>query len=150
MQDSTQDQKQTGQQGSQTLQQPTAPQDPVSIPGSKEHAPVAPIADVQIQEVGKPPELTQELEKAGVEHGSDAKEHELAEEVKKAGVTQVKEATPFVPSSASSQSVNLPIPSDKISEAEKQNKSAKNSISWFVRLVGREWKKILLGKGESN
>lgn len=146
MQDSPQDQKQVGQQGQQS---PSAVQQPVSIPGSKEHAPGAPIADIQIQEVSKPPELSPELEKAGVEHGPDAKEHELAEEVKKVGVRQVKEATPFVPSSASSQPVNLPMKYDEVLVAEKQHTSAKNSFSWFVRLVGKEWKKILLGKGES-
>lgn len=132
---------------SQPINPVQSPAAPSSISGHKEHAPVAPIADVKIQEVAKPPEISSELKEAGVEHGTDAKEQKLSEEVKKAGVTLTKDATPMQPPQSSSNS-NLPLSYEDAVLAAKKDRKAKNSRSWWLKEVIREWKKTLLGKGE--
>jgi hypothetical protein len=127
---------------------PFPPASPTSVP-TKEHAPI-PTVDVQVQEVTKGPEISQELKEAGVEEGADAKEHELPEEVKKAGVMPAKESTPVVSGAMPAQVLTLPMTYEEAILEEKKEKSPKNARSWKIKEILRELKKQLLAKLTAN
>jgi len=132
--------------------QPPAHQQPVTA-GHPEQGPVRievadeePTSDaaVESEEVvmqHSQPEVVvaPELQEAGVEQGEDAKEQQLSAEVALAGVSVTNAQAPFV--AIPSNDTSLPMTYEQAVVEEKTVKSPKNSLSWFLREIVREWKK---------
>jgi hypothetical protein len=125
---------------------PTVPDDAVSR-RNPEQGPIAVAApaetpDVQIEASQPPVEVSSEMKDAGVEPGVDAKEHELPDEVKEIGAELAKEATPVaVPAQTPPAHVEKSF-EESLLEA-KASKTPKSSLSWYLRIALREWKKKL-------
>jgi hypothetical protein len=126
------------------------PMAPVS-PRNPEQAPIAaPMekAEPTIEASEPSVEVSQELKDAGVEKGSDAIEHPLPREVKDIGAELAKEAVQ-VQTPVQTPPAHVDQSFEESMIAAKASKTPKSSLSWYVRLVLREWKKkLLMDNGE--
>lgn len=89
-----------------------------------------------LEEVEKAPDLSRELEKAGVE--TLGGEIRLTKEARQVGVEEAAEATPVV--TQTKLTVNLPLTEGQIEEARHQKMSLQDSRSWLVILCERIYK----------
>lgn len=90
-------------------------------------------------------ELPSEVKDAGVEVRSETPQ--LSQEVQAAGVKMAKEATPVV-SSQGPKPLDLTTPPATITLMTKVHKSAKDAISWLVRLIKKEQDRTALEGGK--
>ena len=130
------------------VQQPQAVQQPMMPMGSmhKEAGP-SKIIEAPVSEVLSPsetaPELSAEVEQAGVEVSKNVEVPDLTMHDKKAGLEHAPVIAP-VPTQPSG-TVQLPLTQEKATETLKKQKNTKNSVTWLAESVLRQIK-IMHGK----
>lgn len=143
------DDKTNGQNLSQ--QSPHLPPTPPPAPVGSMHKEAGPTMSVEtpVSEILTPtevaPELSPEVEQAGVELSKNTELPDLTMHDRNAGVSHAPVIAP-IPTQPSGM-IELPIPEEQALETAKKEKNPKKSLSWYVRTILRQY---LIGreKGE--